>query len=124
MQQLLCDPCFTSSCLLIQCGTVLLLTCASAGGFTADNPFPSRYSDYSPVASKSPTAHLSFGMPQAMRSSSPLPGTGLPVVGMVDLEQHHRRLEMQELQQAAQLASQQAAERAAEMVLQPQEQQA
>lgn len=40
---------------------------------------------------------------QGMRPSSPMPGTGLPVVGMgMELEQQRRQLEMQPLQQAAQ----------------------
>ncbi len=70
-----------------------------AGGFTADNPFPSRYSDYSPAAS--PSAHLSFGMP--MRTSSPMPGTGLSVAGMgMELEQQRRQLELVPVQQVAQ----------------------
>jgi len=70
---------------------------SSTGGFTADNPFPSRYS---PAASSSPRPAITFGMPPQLRTSSPLPGTGLPVVGMVDLEQHRRQLELQALHQA------------------------
>lgn len=73
-----------------------------AGGFTADNPFP-RYGDYSPAASNgSPTRHFDFGS-LPMRTSSPMPGTGLPVVGMGSEVEHNRRqLEMQPVQQAAQ----------------------
>jgi hypothetical protein len=72
-----------------------------AGGFTADNPFPSRYSSPG-VGSPKPT--LAFGVPQGLRASSPMPGTGLPVVGMVDLEQHRRQLELQEMQLQQQAA--------------------
>lgn len=64
----------------------------------------------------SPTAHLGFGAPNNLRTSSPMPGTGLPVVGMVDLEQHRRHLAMQEVQlaqQAAQQTAQQLAQQAA-----------
>lgn len=72
---------------------------ACTGGFTADNPFPSRYS---PAASMSPKAPFAFNAQSPLRTSSPMPGTGLPVVGMVDLEQHRRQLELQEWQQAQQ----------------------
>jgi hypothetical protein len=59
----------------------------------------------------SPSAHLGFGAHHILRISSPKPGTGLPVVGMMDLEQHRRHLAMQEVQ-LAQQATQQTAQHA------------
>lgn len=86
---------------LISCG----FSCDPAGGFTADNPFPSRFSDYSPVSTGSPGVHRGFGMPQALQVSSPRPSAGLPLVGMVntaDLElQQRRQFELQEMQAQA-----------------------
>jgi hypothetical protein len=53
-------------------------TCVCAGGFTADNPFPCRYSPA--LSTNSPRSPLAFKAP--LPCQSPRPGTGLPVAGM------------------------------------------
>lgn len=80
-----------------------------ACGFTPDNPFPSRYGDYSPGASPK---HRAFGAPN-LHTSTPLPGTGLPMVGMVDMGHHRRQL----AQQAAAARNQAAVSAAAAAVV-------
>lgn len=109
-----CRPAHLPDLLLLPAGSVGLLmrrlvVVAAAGGFTPDNPFPSRYGDYSPGPSPK---HRAFGAPN-LHTATPLPGTGLPLVGMADMGHHRRQLELQELAQQSAAARTQAAATAA-----------